>query len=300
MDAPLVAAERDMGAAVPELETRLNYRHAYHAGNFADLVKHAALIALLERLDQKAGPLTVIDTHAGAGLYDLAGTEATRSGEAEAGIGRLLAAETAPGPLQALARAVRAARRASGVAAAYPGSPWLVVDRLGPGGRLIACELEPKAQAALRAALKGRSNVDARLADGFAAAAELTPARGAAVVLIDPPFERADDYRRSVQTVRAVLGRNRAAAVMVWLPLKDLETFDAFLRDLEDAVGRTPLLVAECRTRPLDDPLRMNGCALALVNPPAGLEAELEAVCAWTAALGTGGGARVWSPGEAS
>lgn len=278
----------------------MNYRHAFHAGNFADLVKHAALIALLERLDRKAGPLTAVDTHAGAGLYDLAGADAMRSGEAEAGVGRLLDAEAPPAPLQALAEAVRAARRVSGLASAYPGSPWLVAERLGAGGRLIACELEPKAQAALRAALKGRGSVEVRQADGFAAAADLTPAKGPALVLIDPPFERADDYQRSVQTTRAVLGRNRQAMVVIWLPLKDLETFDSFLRNLEDEIDRTPLLVAECRIRPLNDPMRMNGCALALVNPPRGLKADLEAVCAWTAALGSGGGGRVWRPGEAS
>lgn len=277
----------------------MNYRHAFHAGNFADLVKHAALIAVLDRI-APAGGLTVVDTHGGAGLYDLAGPDAVRSREAEAGIGRLLAANDAPEPLRALAEAVLAARRATRLATAYPGSPWLAAERLGRGGRLIACELEPKAQGELGAALKGRVGVEARLADGFAVVADLIPARGPALVLIDPPFERADDYRRTVQAVEAVLRRNPKAGLLVWLPLKDLETFDAFLRDLEDAIDRTPLLVAECRIRPLDDPMRMNGCALALVNPPAGLEDDIKAVCAWTAAQGTGGGGRVWRPGQAS
>jgi 23S rRNA (adenine2030-N6)-methyltransferase len=275
---------------------RLNYRHAFHAGNFADLVKHAALLAVFDRLLKSPEPLTVVDTHAGAGLYDLDGQDAKRSGEAAAGVDRLLAASDAPAPLQALVKAVRRARAARGHASLYPGSPWLAAERLRPTDRLIACELEPQAHAALQSALKGRKQAEARRADGYAEVAGLVPPKGRALVLVDPPFERADDYRRCAQAAQAVLQRNRGSAILIWLPLKDLETFDAFLRDLEDAVGRTPLLIAECRIRPLDDPMRMNGCALALINAPAGLDTDLAAACAWTADLGQGGAGRVWRP----
>jgi 23S rRNA (adenine2030-N6)-methyltransferase len=274
----------------------LNYRHAFHAGNFADLVKHAALLALLVHGLKRPGPLTVVDTHAGAGLYDLGGPEATRSGEAAAGVDRLLAASDAPALLQAVSEAVRRARQATGRASLYPGSPWLTAERLRPNDRLIACELEPGAHSALQAALKGRRQAEARRADGYAKAAGLIPARGAALVLIDPPFERADDYRRCIQATQALLQRNGQATILIWLPLKDLETFDAFLRNLEDAVDRTPLAVAECRIRPLNDPMRMNGCALALLNSPVELDADLSAACAWTAGAGEGGAGRVWRP----
>ena len=274
----------------------MNYRHAFHAGNFADLVKHAALLVLLDLMLRRPGPLTVVDTHAGAGLYDLDGPEAKRSGEAAAGIDRLLAAADAPASLQALSDAVRRARAATGRPGLYPGSPWLTAARLRPGDRLIACELEPQAHSALQAALKGWQQAEARRADGYADVASLVATKGSALVLIDPPFERADDYRRCVLTTQALLQRNRGAVILIWLPLKDLETFDAFLRELEDGVGGTPLVVAECRTRPLDDPMRMNGCALALVNAPDGLDAELSAACGWTAGLGPGGAGRVWRP----
>jgi 23S rRNA (adenine2030-N6)-methyltransferase len=274
----------------------LNYRHAFHAGNFADLVKHAALIELLTRLTGGKAPLTVVDTHAGAGRYDLGGPEAQRSGEAAAGVARLTGAADAPAPLLALKRAVTAAQAAWG-GPAYPGSPWLTAERLRRGDRLIACELRPEEHAALARLMRGRANVETRCADGFAATAQALPARGPALVLIDPPFERADDYRRAVATTKAALARNAGAVVMIWLPLKDLETFDAFLRDLEDAARRTPLLIAETRVRPLSDPMRMNGCVLAFANPPAGLEAPLEATCGWVAEnLGQGGAARIWRP----
>jgi len=271
----------------------LNYRHAFHAGNFADLVKHAALLQLLARLTAQTGPLSVIDTHAGRGLYDLAGVEAKKSGEAEAGIARLMAARDAPPEFAPLAAAVRAL---NGGAAArrYPGSPWLIAEALRPGDSYLACELRPDEHAALRELMKARRGVRTLCADGYDAALASAPAAGQVLVLIDPPFERADDYPRIVETLAGLRRRNRAASALVWLPLKDLETFDGFLRDLEDALN-APALVVETRMRPLSDPLKMNGCALVLLGAPPEMAGVLRAVCGWTArVLGEGGEARVY------
>ena len=271
----------------------MNYRHAFHAGNFADLVKHAGLLALVDRLQADPAPLTIVDTHAGRGLYDLTGAEAKKSGEAQAGVGRLMASADAPAAFAPLKAAV-AVLNPDGAVRRYPGSPWLIAARLRPGDRYVACELRADEHAALQRLMQGRGDVRALCADGYAAAPREVPAKGRALVLIDPPFERADDYPRIVQAVAAVRGRNGAASVLVWLPLKDLETFDAFLRDLEDAVD-APLLVAEARMRPLADPMKMNGCALVSLGAPDGLAPELEAICAWTAAaLGQDGRARVY------
>ncbi|MFN3515057.1 MAG: 23S rRNA (adenine(2030)-N(6))-methyltransferase RlmJ [Phenylobacterium sp.] len=269
----------------------MNYRHAFHAGNFADLVKHAALLALLDRLPR---PLRVIDTHAGRGLYDLSGSEAQRSGEAEAGVGKLMQAPDLPAAFRPLRDAVR---RLNGgdVARLYPGSPLLVAGALKSGDSYLACELRPEEHSALAQALKGKAGVGTRCADGYAAAVAELPDKGAALVLIDPPFERADDYARCVEALSAIARRNPAATVMIWLPLKDLETFDAFLRDAEDA-GAGRLLVAEARMRPLTDPMKMNGCALVLAGAPPGLEPVLEQIVGWTAqALGENGQGRVWT-----
>ena len=271
----------------------MNYRHAFHAGNFADLVKHAALLQVLARLTREPGPLTVIDTHAGRGLYDLGGPEATKSGEAEAGIVRLMAATDAPPEFAALTAAVRKLN-GSGSPRRYPGSPWLIAEALRPADSYLACELRPEEYAALRDRMQGKRGVRTVLADGYDAAAGQTPSSGRALVLIDPPFERADDYVRIVETLTAVRRANRQAAALVWLPLKDLETFDGFLRDLEDAEPG-PLVVAETRMRPLIDPLKMNGCALVLLGGPEGMADVLEAVCGWTARrLGLDGEARVY------
>jgi 23S rRNA (adenine2030-N6)-methyltransferase len=269
----------------------LNYRHAFHAGNFADLVKHAALLRLLGGLNS-GPPLTVIDTHAGRGLYDLAGAEARKSGEAEAGIARLMAAKDAPEAFAPLTRAV-AALNGGGAVRRYPGSPWLIAEALRPVDRYLACELRKEEHDALKRALKGRPNVETLCADGYQAAVQRCPPRGRVLLLIDPPFERPDDYGRIVETLEAGRRRNPDLQALVWLPLKDLETFDGFLRDLEDAV-ETPMLAAEARIRPLADPMKMNGCALVLVNGP-DLSADLAAICGWVAqALGEGAGARVY------
>ncbi len=267
----------------------MNYRHAFHAGNFADLVKHAALLQLLGRMTSEGGPLTIIDTHAGRGLYDLAGPEARKSGEAAAGIGPLMAALDAPAAFKPLTKAVGGLN--SGVEVRrYPGSPWLIAEALRPADSYLGCELRANEHAALRDLLKGRRNVETLCADGYETAMSRAPKAGRLLVLIDPPFEQSDDYRRIVETVRGV--RTPGATFLVWLPLKDLETFDAFLRDLPD---RTVGLVVEARMRPLSDPMKMNGCALALIPGPLDLEPSLQAIGDWTTGtLGEGGVAKVY------
>jgi 23S rRNA (adenine2030-N6)-methyltransferase len=269
----------------------VNYRHAFHAGNFADLVKHAALLRLLARLTTDRAPLEVIDTHAGRGLYDLAGAEARKSGEAAtAGILRLMR-ERPPEVFSGLVDAVRRLN-GQGEVRRYPGSPWLIAEGLRPGDSYLGCELRPEEHEALRVALRGRDYVRTVRGDGYETA-RAAPAKGRRLLLIDPPFERPDDYGRIVE----VLGARPEATALVWLPLKDLETFDAFLRELEDATD-APLLVAETRMRPLADPMKMNGCALVLAGPDLGMAEDLQAICGWVAGtLGEGGLARVYAVG---
>jgi 23S rRNA (adenine2030-N6)-methyltransferase len=271
----------------------MNYRHSFHAGNFADLVKHALVLWLL-RTRQAAGPVTVIDTHAGAGLYDLTG-DAARSREAEAGVARLMAAEGRPPLIEALAQAVAAINPDGGVRF-YPGSPLLIANRLRAADQYLGYELHPPVLALLEAALKGRASAEARGGDGYEAAvvaARRSPA--GALVLIDPPFERPDDYWRAADAAAAVMRADRSATVAVWTPLKDMETFDGFLRRLAGA-GAGDALVAEARLRPLTDPMRMNGCAMVVLGAPDGAETAARDICGWVVgALGeTGGRAEVW------
>lgn len=276
-----------------EDEPALNYRHAFHAGNFADLVKHACLTSVLARMTAGTRALSVIDTHAGAGLYDLGSDEALRSGEASAGIGRLMAAPDAPAVFDALKNEVGKLNPSGGLGQ-YPGSPLLIANALRDGDSLVACELRPDDCAALERGLK-RPGVETHCVDGYATAPQRVQPGRATLMLIDPPFERGDEYARVLACVRAVLRVDADAVIMIWLPLKDLETFDGFLRGLE-AMAPPRVLVAEARLRPLDDPMRMNGCAIVTINDPPGAEQDSGAACGWVVdALGEARGlARTW------
>jgi 23S rRNA (adenine2030-N6)-methyltransferase len=271
----------------------LNYRHAFHAGNFADLVKHALLGWILSELTRTGGALNVIDTHAGAGLYELNATSAKASGEAAQGIGRLMAVTHAPAPLSALKAAVAALNPGGGLRL-YPGSPRLEANALRPVDQLIACELREDDAGVLRLALKG-ARAEVLVKDGYDVLAARAAPNQRLFVLIDPPFERADDYARAAAAAKAVVKRNPVAVLLIWLPLKDLETFDGFLRRLE-AGGAPVALVIEVRLRPLDDPMRMNGCALVTINPPAGLADVAGVTAEWVVRTcgDAGGEARVW------
>lgn len=271
----------------------MNYRHAFHAGNFADLQKHAILLALLEALKAEAPALAVIDTHAGAGGYDLSGEMARRSGEAEAGIFRLVQSDDAPAvfaPLVARFRAMNGGQDGP----LYPGSPLLIAGSLRRDDRYTACELRDDDFDLLRRSLAPYAFAQASKADGFETAATRAGRGGRAFVLIDPPFERPDDYARIVAVTRDVLARDPDAVLAIWTPLKDLETFDAFIRGLETVTDDA--LVAEVRLRPLLDPMKMNGSAMVMVGVPAGVEPAITAATEWIVHhLGQkGGSARIW------
>lgn len=280
----------------------MNYRHAFHAGNFADLLKHAVVLDLMGRLTAAAGPLSVVDTHAGAGAYDLTGALARKTGEAEAGIARLMADAAAPAVFAPLKAAVAKMNAGGGPVRHYPGSPLLIAPRLRPGDRYVGCEVRPDDGADLKANLRGQGGAEVRLADGWTTAA--AEARAAAkagrrlFVLIDPPFERGDDYPAIAEAVGRALAAAPAAVIAVWVPIKDLATFDSLLGEVEDAAadavkGTAPaLLVSEVRLRPLDDPMKMNGCAMLVLGAPAGTEAAARAAADWIAVACGGPGAK--------
>ena len=273
----------------------MNYRHSFHAGNFADIVKHALLLWLLERR-QAQGPVSVIDTHAGAGLYDLTG-DAARSREAEAGVARLMAAADRPPLIETLAAEV-ARLNPDGGARLYPGSPLLIAARLGEEDRYVGFELHPPVLDLLTEALEAFPQAMAQGGDGYDQARTWAAGATGPLVLIDPPFEQPDDYHRAADAAAAIARADPRATVAIWTPLKDMETFDGFLRRLDQA-GIKRALVAEARLRPLTDPMRMNGCAVVVLNPPPGAEAAAEEICGWVAATLGEAGARseVWFTG---
>jgi 23S rRNA (adenine2030-N6)-methyltransferase len=224
---------------------------------------------------------------------------ALKSGEAEAGVLKLMADDLAPEAFRPLKAAVRNANR-NGAIRIYPGSPMLIADRLRRDDEYIGAELRPddfvllgKALASSRGCARAVGN------DGFGLVRLRAGDARRLFVLIDPPFEQPDDYGRILEVLGPVLARPRPATVLVWLPLKDLETFDGFLRGLE-ALEPPVALAVEARLQPLSDPMKMNGCALVILNPPQGIETPLRAITEWvvSAAGGAGGKAKLWKLGS--
>jgi 23S rRNA (adenine2030-N6)-methyltransferase len=268
----------------------MNYRHGYHAGNFADVLKHTALCELLRLLTAKDKKLFVLDTHAGAGGYDLSGNQARRTGEAGTGIVRLAAASRAgmPAAVAYYLSAVAAYDRKFGPATdgprRYPGSPRLVRGALRPGDRFIACEFHPEEALLLKREFAGDRAVEVRQADGYKALkALLPPIERRGLVLIDPPFEATDEYERLLRALRQGVRRFATGCHAVWYPIKD-EMADAFVRDL--AAFRP--LVLQLRLDGIA-PGKLAACGLAVINPPWRFEEAMREALPWLAAqLGPG------------
>jgi 23S rRNA (adenine2030-N6)-methyltransferase len=261
----------------------MNYRHAFHAGNFADCLKHTVLLWLLQALTRKGTPFFVLDSHAGTGFYDLQGDEAERTGEWQQGIGRLLDGTPAP-----LAEYVALIRRLG----FYPGSPAIIRALLRPTDRLACCELHPEDAATLRERFAADPQVAVHRRDGWQAiTALLPPAEKRGLVLIDPSFESTDDHAHLVAALQIGAQRFRNGIYATWYPIKHR----APVRAMQDTVRQANLrdvVCAEIWLRPPTDPNRLNGCGMMVMNPPYRFEAELPpALSALAARLGDPRGA---------
>lgn len=255
----------------------MNYRHAFHAGNFADVVKHAVLARVITYLKEKPAAFRVIDTHAGAGLYDLAGAEASRTGEWRGGIGRLLTTRLAPAVGALLAPYLEAVASFNDGEAlrVYPGSPALLRCWLRVQDRMIACEAEPVVAQALSNGLRGDKRIKAVAIDGYTALnAYLPPKERRGLVLTDPPFEQPDEFVRLADALAAVHRKWPTGIYMLWYPIKDLRAAEGFGRNLVRR-GIARMLRAEVTVATPREGEKLAGSGLILVNPPWTLEAEL-------------------------
>ena len=247
----------------------MNYRHAFHAGNFADCMKHALLVWLVTASQRKPASLFVLDTHAGAGRYDLESGPAQRTQEWRQGIGRLL--DDTPLPLEAYVGVVRQL-------GLYPGSPALVRALLRPGDRLACCELQSDDAAALKRLFRHDRQAAVHRRDGWEAlGALLPPAERRGLILIDPPFEQPDEFAALVQGLRAGYRRFRPGVFLAWYPVKHRAPVRLFHTALRES-GMRDIICAELLLRAPLDPVRLNGCGLAVVNPPFGFEAAASAI----------------------
>lgn len=252
----------------------MNYRHAFHAGNFADCVKHALLVALLRGLRTRDKPFRVLDTHAGIGAYDLSAPEPQRTGEWRDGIARAMESDD-----PALAEWLALVRQA-GYPAAYPGSPALVRALLRPDDRLVLCELHPEDHATLKSRFRGDAQVAVHRRDAYEALAALTPfpeRRG--LVLLDPPFEQEGEFDRLAQGIAALRHRFRAAIVAAWYPVKHRAPVRAFHAALR-AAAVPDCIACELTLREPTDPTRLNGCGLLVANAPFGFAEQASVILA--------------------
>lgn len=250
----------------------MNYRHGYHAGNFADVLKHVALVCILQHLGRKDTAFSVVDSHGGRGLYDLVGEQAQRTGEAQNGITRLL--DLSGDMPDSLATYLSLVKECG--ANHYPGSPLIAAHLLRPQDRLTAIEKHPGEAAHLKDVLAPFRNAVAEQGDGYARALKLVPPpsrRG--LVLMDPPFEAADEFTALARTLNALHRKFATGIVLAWYPVKTPSAADGFIGEVL-AGGAPKILRAEIAIPAPEGKLARAG--LLVLNPPFGFAAQMQAV----------------------
>ena len=251
----------------------MNYRHSYHAGNHADVLKHIVLLAMIDALKRKETPFFVLDTHAGRGRYLLSTEESRKTAEIDDGVMRLMTTPALPEVVEHYLRAIQADNPV-GAMVAYPGSPLLAARALREQDRMAACELQKEESAALKELFAHDRRVQVHAGNGYDAIRAFLPPKsgankiGRALVLIDPPYEAQDaEYPQIISTLREILTRMPQAQCAVWYPIKQRRTLQPFFRKAA-ALPAKSALVAELMVRSDDSPLRLNGSGMLLLNPP--------------------------------
>lgn len=265
----------------------MNYRHLYHAGNYADVFKHVLLLQLLRAMQRKEKGFLYLDTHAGRGGYDLSTTTILPDGrerapEWPAGIGRIWNEVNPPAVFADYLNAVRACNVRQGAPDGelqhYPGSPWIAQAQLRMQDRSALCELREDDAEALDFDFSNQPNVSIHPMDGYTALrAMLPPPEKRALVLIDPPFESATEFADILGGLREALRRFPNGVYAVWYPITERARSDWFQQDLL-ALGLPPTLVAELQIAGDSSEVRMKGCGLLILNPPWQIESEIKTV----------------------
>jgi 23S rRNA (adenine2030-N6)-methyltransferase len=278
----------------------MNYRHAFHAGGFADVIKHIVLVRVLVHLQEKPAAFRVIDSHAGAGVYDLTGEEARRGGEWLTGIARIMQARFSETvlplvtPYLDIVRAFNPQRNLQ----AYPGSPLIARALLRPQDRLVACEVEPKARARLIDALRRDRQGRVVDLDGWVALpAFVPPKERRGLVLIDPSFEQKDEFERLAGGFAQAFAKWPTGSYLLWYPVKSRRAADGLARHVAAVAGAARLpgtcLRLEFSVAPQQPGTTLTSAGLLMVNPPWRLAGELKAILPeLEKPLGQGGAAR--------
>ena len=282
----------------------MNYRHAFHAGNFADVFKHLILSRLLVYLTRKPAPLRYIDTHAGLGVYDLSGPEPQRTGEWRDGVGRLKLAEGLSGFADFAGPYLSTLKRLNDGPdiRLYPGSPMVAASLLRPTDRLVLCELHPEDVGVLKRSMGRDRRIKTIEIDGYTGLnAFVPPPEKRGLVLIDPPFEDRAEFDRLTRALVSAWTKWRTGVYAVWYPIKHPSAVEDFCNALVRS-GIRKVLRVEIETQGFDPDAALSGCGMAIVNPTHGLDDELRRMLPDLARLlATGPGAKWradWLVGE--
>jgi 23S rRNA (adenine2030-N6)-methyltransferase len=258
----------------------MNYSHRYHAGNFADVLKHAILLACLDHLRQKPAPFLALDTHAGVGGYDLQSLEAGKTLEWMDGVGRLAGRDGLPPFWSRYVQFVLAVQATLDLTR-YPGSPEICARSLRPQDRMIACEAHVGIAMELRHALSPWANASVDHGDGYSLLEQLSPpAKRRGLILIDPPFEAVDEFDRLARTIKRAYERWREGIFVIWYPVKGARAVKRFEAELIGA-AIPAMLVAGLTVNA--ESTGLGSCAVAVVNPPWSLYATLQNALPWAA-----------------
>lgn len=263
----------------------MNYRHIYHAGNFADVFKHVVLITLLEALQHKDKPFCYIDTHAGIGCYDLQAKEAKKTKEYSSGIGQIVKHyRDAPSEIQSLLKIVHSVNADTAVdhlPRYYPGSPRIARYLLRPQDKMVISELHPQDAILLKQEFWGDSQVAVHELDGYLALkAFLPPKERRGLVLIDPPYEQKDEADVVIKNLKLALQRWESGVYAVWYPIKEKRFIYNLTRKLR-SLNIDKILVTELSIYPEDSPLSLNGSGMIVINPPWQLDERLKILLPW-------------------
>lgn len=269
----------------------MNYRHAFHAGNFADVLKHVVLVETLGRLMAKESPLLYLDTHAGRGTYPLDDIAMQRGGEFRTGILPVLAAAHPTAAVTRYLKLVRQTGAVEGVLHSYPGSPQIAQAMLRADDRAACCELAPLEADALRELMRGDRRIAVHERDGYEALGALVPpAEKRGLVLIDPPYEDPLEFDRLAKTLMTAHRRWPTGVYATWYPITRGGGAERYLALMRTS-GLRRLLAVELMLRRADSPVGLNGAGMLLINPPFRLDEALEEAVGWLAAtLGDGYG----------
>lgn len=263
----------------------MNYRHSYHAGSYTDVVKHVILTALIISLYRKDTPFCYIDTHAGAGYYDLLSEFSKKTREYEGGIEKVIRMENPPALIKRYLDCVHqinnslTASKFSSLQY-YPGSPMIARCLARPHDRIIACELQPQEYQALKTAFAGDKQVAVHHTDGFLGLkAFLPPRERRGIVLIDPPYEDPDEFTRIAHSLASAIKRFDTGIYAIWYPIKEKSKIAHYYRVLESTLD-LPIFTIELTIYP-DLPQHLNGCGLTIINPPWQFPETMNEILPW-------------------